>query len=287
MCRFLVYKGREIFMSDLLMRSEHSLILQSYKAQEREEPLNGDGFGVGWYHHDIDPVPCVFTGTQPAWSNRNLFRLSEKIQSACFFAHVRAASKGAFVSEFNCHPFQHERFLWMHNGKIADFHKIKRRLRESLNDDYYDFIQGTTDSEHAFALFLNVLGDRIDDYSITDLSEALIETIGRILDWTRAADITAPSYLNFALTDGFSVIASRYVSNPDYDPPSLYLSAGERIETKGNEYRMAPARGHPNTAIVASEPVTAEREDWRAVEKNHLMVITPELHIKESPIELS
>lgn len=30
MCRFLVYKGREIFMSDLLIKPEQSLILQSY-----------------------------------------------------------------------------------------------------------------------------------------------------------------------------------------------------------------------------------------------------------------
>ena len=68
-------------MSDLLMKSEQSLIMQSYKAKERKEPLNGDGFGVGWYDHDVDPTPCVFTSTQPAWSNRNLYRLSEKIRS--------------------------------------------------------------------------------------------------------------------------------------------------------------------------------------------------------------
>ena len=185
MCRFLVYKGREIFMSDLLLKSEQSLVLQSYQAKERREPLNGDGFGIGWYDLDIDPTPCVFTSTQPAWSSRNLFRLSEKIRSSCFFAHVRAATKGAYVNEFNCHPFQHEQFLWMHNGKIAEFDKVKRRLRRSLNDTYYNLIQGTTDSEHAFALFLHFLGDKIEDYSIADLSDAMLATIKQILKLTR------------------------------------------------------------------------------------------------------
>jgi predicted glutamine amidotransferase len=33
----------------LLYSPKNSLILQSYKSKERKEPLNGDGFGVGWY----------------------------------------------------------------------------------------------------------------------------------------------------------------------------------------------------------------------------------------------
>ena len=146
MCRFLIYRGREAFLSDLLMRSEQSLIRQSYKALEREEPLNGDGFGVGWYAHDIDPVPCVFTSTTPAWSNRNLERIAEKIRSTCVFAHVRAASPRSGISQFNCHPFQHQQFLWMHNGWIPDFHQIRRRLRDRLGDAFYNTILGTTDT---------------------------------------------------------------------------------------------------------------------------------------------
>lgn len=129
-------------MSDLITKSEQSLIRQSFKARERAEPLNGDGFGVGWYMPEIDPTPCVFNDLRPAWANRNLHRLSEKIRSTCLFAHVRVASKGSTVSELNCHPFQYDRFLWMHNGGVADFPKIKRRLRENLSDEYYDFIQG-------------------------------------------------------------------------------------------------------------------------------------------------
>ena len=120
MCRFLVYTGQELFLSDLSTHSEQSLILQSFKARERKEPLNGDGFGVGWYAPHIDPTPCVFTDVTPAWSNRNLRRLADKIRSACVFAHVRAASPGMGVTEFNCHPFQYRQFLWMHNGRIPD-----------------------------------------------------------------------------------------------------------------------------------------------------------------------
>lgn len=135
MCRFIVYRGDDLSMADLLTRSDHSLIMQSYRAREREEPLNGDGFGVGWYDYEIDPTPCVFTSVTPAWNNRNLQRLADKIRSTCFFAHVRAATAGFSVNELNCHPFQFGKFLWMHNGRIGEFSKIRRRLRESLRDE--------------------------------------------------------------------------------------------------------------------------------------------------------
>jgi hypothetical protein len=61
MCRFLCYLGPEIFLSDLLYRPRNSLILQSYKSKARKEPLNGDGFGVGWYAPQSSPIPGVFT----------------------------------------------------------------------------------------------------------------------------------------------------------------------------------------------------------------------------------
>jgi predicted glutamine amidotransferase len=48
MCRFTLYMGPPIRLSSLLIEPDHSLIRQSVESREREEPLNGDGFGVGW-----------------------------------------------------------------------------------------------------------------------------------------------------------------------------------------------------------------------------------------------
>ena len=172
----------------------------------------------------------------------------------------------------------------MHNGKIAEFDKVKRRLRRSLNDTCYNLIQGTTDSEHAFALFLNILGDRINDYSITDFSDAMIATINQILEFTREAGIDSPSYLNFVLSDGHSIVASRHVSHSDYEPASLYISVGERLEVREGRYHMAASDSYPTTAILASEPLTAQRSDWQAVQPNSLVTVTPQLHIEQLDI---
>jgi glutamine amidotransferase len=284
MCRFLAYKGREIFLSDLLTRPAESLIRQSFKAREREEPLNGDGFGVGWYVQEIDPTPCVFTSVQPAWANRNLHRLADKVQSTCLFAHVRAASPRSPVSELNCHPFQYDRFLWMHNGRIAGFDKTRRLIRDHLNDEFYNFIQGTTDSEHAFALFLNELSRHLDDYDLERLYRTLRTTIRKLERWREKAGVSESSYLNISLTDGNSIVAVRYVSDPEAEPQSLYIARGERFELRDDHYRMVRNDDHIDAVIIASEPLTDDRGDWDRIPVNHVVTVSPEFHIQMRPL---
>lgn len=88
------------------------------------ERVTGDGFGVGWYVEG-DATPCVFTSVMPAWNNPNLLRLADKIKSNLVFAHVRAASANTPISESNCHPWAYLNYMWMHNGYIADFVKVR------------------------------------------------------------------------------------------------------------------------------------------------------------------
>jgi glutamine amidotransferase len=277
MCRFLIYSGREIVLADLLTRPIHSLIRQSFDSRERSEPLNGDGFGVGWYAPQVEERPCLFTSITPAWSNQNLYHLAEKISTPCVFAHVRAASPGMLVTEANCHPFQFGRYLWMHNGGIAHFPRIKRRLRESLRDELYNWIQGTTDSEHAFAVFLNHLPDLYGESSTDQLSDAMVETIRQLDAWTEEAGITEPSYYNFAVTNGQDVIATRYVNNDTNDPASLYITSGAKFECREGICRMLPAGQQEHAVIIASEPLTNAKENWLKIPKNHLVILTPEL----------
>lgn len=276
MCRFLCYKGKDVLLADLLYRPKNSLILQSYKARERAEPLNGDGFGVGWYTSGLSPAPCVFTSLTPAWSNQNLRRLAEHVQSPCFFAHVRAASPGMQVAEQNCHPFQHSRYLWMHNGVIGGFNLVKRRLRQSLPDHLYHAIGGTTDSEHAFALFLSLLEDTDRMASASEMGQILVKTIARLEQWAAEAGIIDPSYYNFAVTDGQSIAAIRYASDQGLEPISLYYSAGKKFACCDGVGQMVEARSGEEAVIIASERLTDRNDDWVRVAPNHVLTVTPE-----------
>ncbi len=286
MCRFVIYKGPKMRMSELLTESEQSLIHQSYRAREREEPLNGDGFGVGWYGDDADSVPGVFTSIRPAWSNRNLRRLAARISSRCIFAHVRAATPGMSVSELNCHPFLHRHYLWMHNGRVEAFRKLRRGLLASLPDPLFEFVQGNTDSELSFALFLHELESFKAKPGISDYAEAMQRMLARLISASRDAGVSSPSYYNFAFTDGENIVATRFVDHPGFSPETLYISTGDDFAVVDGRYRMRPAKGSCRTLIVASEPLTDSTDDWQPVAHNHLLMITPDLGVKTRPIVL-
>ncbi|MBA2340692.1 MAG: class II glutamine amidotransferase [Pyrinomonadaceae bacterium] len=289
MCRFIAYKGAALLLSDLLYRPVNSLIMQSYRARERAEPLNGDGFGVGWYVPEIDPTPCVQRSVSPAWSNRNLQNLASKTYASNMFAHVRAASPGMIVSEVNVHPFNYDRFMWMHNGSIANFNRIKRILRDNLKDEFYNMISGTTDSEHAFAVFLNNLNVPFNDAGAGDMRRALVETIKLLNRWTREAEITEPSYYNFAVTDGRSTVVSRYSSGEGIVGASLHYSRGHKFECLPGgvcDMHGVAADEAARAVIVSSERLTEEKEDWIDVPDNHTITVHEDLSVRIGKIDL-
>src|SRR5882757_7370448 len=125
MCRWLAYSGAPVRIEDLLYTPAHSLIEQSLHSDLGAETTNGDGVGVGWY--DDQPEPGVFHSVEPAWHDRNLRELARHVSSRLAFAHIRASS-GSPVQQTNCHPFRYRNWLWMHNGVVRDFSRVKRDL---------------------------------------------------------------------------------------------------------------------------------------------------------------
>ncbi|CCH58909.1 hypothetical protein TBLA_0B00660 [Henningerozyma blattae CBS 6284] len=302
MCRFLIFKGKEpIQLSHLLTRPAHSIINQSFDSRLRldtRRPMNGDGFGVAYYPMDEElkkDGPCTFKAITPAWNNENLNVLAEKTKTDLVFAHVRASTYG-ILSETNCHPFNYHKISFMHNGGISNFKLIKRKLINFIKDEYLNFLQGSTDSECAFALFLDTL-DKMgidtkqkDNKPIGDVAmrEALLKTIGYLKDWANesvakalekggedAAGISLePSLLNFAVTDGDNVVVSRYIASATDEAPSLHFSCGSKfVEVKPGEYRMERRGRDQAVVMVASEPLTFERGDWTAVPTNSILSI--------------
>ncbi len=289
MCRFLTYAGKPILLADLLYRPANSLIMQSHHAREREEPLNGDGFGVGWYVPEIDPGPCVQRSVTPAWSNHNLQNLATKTRASLLFAHVRAASPGMAVTEANVHPFSYDRFMWMHNGFAADFHRIKRKLRDALKDEFYNMIQGTTDSEHAFALFLNSLRTPFKETGAEEMRRALVETIALLGKLSRDEGVTSASFYNFAVTNGQTMVISRYCSAEGIKGASLHFSRGTKFECLPDGVcDMHPvAQGETaQSVIVSSERLTDDEIDWEDVPDNHTITVLPDFSVELEQIPL-
>jgi len=72
--------------------------------------------------------------------------------------YVRSATSGQVVDLSNCQPFEYQRLLCVHNGRIENFRQtLHRPLRDRLGDVAYQSIKGSTDSEHFFALLIDEL----------------------------------------------------------------------------------------------------------------------------------
>mmetsp|Transcript_12821 Transcript_12821/g.33905 ORF Transcript_12821/g.33905 Transcript_12821/m.33905 type:complete len:786 (-) Transcript_12821:279-2636(-) len=95
------------------------------------------------------------------WNN-DFVRLSASVHSHLLFGHIRAATFGKNEIE-NSHPFVFGNLLWMHNGGIAHFNRIQPKIEQRLSRQAKHLISGTTDSEHAAALFLDILHDAGED----------------------------------------------------------------------------------------------------------------------------
>ncbi len=55
--------------SELILHPTHSIVAQSLGSSLGAEPVNGDGFGFGWYPQDSpeEARPGVYRSLDPAW----------------------------------------------------------------------------------------------------------------------------------------------------------------------------------------------------------------------------
>ncbi len=249
MCRWLAYTGAPVFLEDLICKPVHSLVDQSLCATEAKSPTNGDGFGIGWYGER--PQPGLYREVLPAWNDPNLRSLAHQIRAGLFFAHVRA-STGTGSSRPNCHPFAHGRWLFMHNGQIGGYQRLRRPLESLIPDRYYDHREGTTDSEVLFfLLFANGLEE--------DPVGALSRSLAQVQDVMAEHGVTEPLRFTAALSDGRSIYAVRHAS--DQAPPSLYWRESDC--------------GEGRAVSIVSEPLE-QPETWEAVPADRVLVVGPD-----------
>ncbi len=205
MCRWMAYVGEPIRASELLLHSKHSLVAQSLDSPLGAETVNGDGFGFGWYPDTGSrDAPGIFRSIEPAWNDQNLREIASAVTTPLFFSHVRAAA-GPPIQQTNCHPFRHENWLFMHNGLVANFGRVKRDLTFAVDPALYPLIHGTTDSEVLFHLALTY-GLRDDPIAAVERAIRKVEQVGH------DHDVQFPMQGTVAVTDGSTIWGFRYSS---------------------------------------------------------------------------
>jgi glutamine amidotransferase len=222
---------------------------------------NGDGTGLGWYEHRAEPA--LFRSVTPAWGDENLLELATEIRSRLFLAHVRAGT-GTPVQQTNCHPFRYNNWLFVHNGHVAGYRKLRRDLLLAVHPDLFGNIAGSTDSELMFHLALTF---GLADDPITGIARmaGFVEAVAE------AAGVGEPALqMTVGVSDGIRLYAVRYASGPEVN--TLFVS--EDPESVRLLYPDEPEHHFGDDArVVVSEPLSQLPGMWREVPAGTALII--------------
>lgn len=253
MCRWMAWLGQPVLIEELLFNTQHGIVDQSLHARMGAEPTNGDGFGLGWYGYGDGPA--VYRSVAPAWADANLRELAAHTESPLFLTHIRAAI-GSPVQQTNCHPFRRGRWLFLHNGYIADFHLLRRELMLAIAPELFAEVHGSTDTEVVFHLALTLGLER-------DPIAALERVVGVIEQTAKRHRITGAVQATFGVSDGESLWAVRYAT----EGPARSLFASADVESIRHLHPDNPRfqRLSPGDRLIVSEPFSDLPGVWQEI----------------------
>lgn len=268
MCRWNAYFGEPLLIDELLYRTKHGLIDESLHSRMGAETTNGDGFGLGWYTADSRDFPARYRSVNPAWNDANLRDLAAHIESPLFLAHIRAAV-GSPVQQTNCHPFRHERWLFVHNGLLGGFHEMHRDLLLAVDPSLFEGIAGSADSELLFYLALT-FGLEEDPLGAIERAIGLVERTGE------AHGIEHPFQGTVGVSNGEQLWAVRYSS--EHRSRTLFVSQDVRAVRALHPDNPRLQELSDETRLIVSEPLADLSGAWLEVPESTALVVRSDSH---------
>lgn len=267
MCRLYGFRANEDTKVECtLVRAQNALLLQS--RGDRRGIVHPDGWGIAYYR---DGTPTVERRATAAHTDLHFSVTAERVFSRCVVAHVRRATVGT-PQLYNTHPFTCGSWVFAHNGTVTGIELLRSRLEAELPRELLRRRLGTTDSELAFYWLLARLdreGVRADApcADLPRLTRAFAEAVRELAGWCEAVRPDETPRLNFMLTDGVALIASRWNN-------SLCWVTREGVhdcEICGVPHVRHVSSTPYHAVVIASEPIS--HEDWQEA-PNHSVLIT-------------
>lgn len=259
MCRWLAYSGSPIYLEDVLFKTDNSLIDQSLDSADTTTRTNGDGLGIGWYGKREQPG--LYRDIRPAWNDSNLKALAAQIESPMFLAHVRSTT-GSPVQRTNCHPFNYRNWLFVHNGLINKYEKLRRDLTFAVAPDLFPHVLGSTDSELMFMLALTFGME-------SDVKTGIARMAGLVEQLAEQYEIEDALQMTLGISNGESLYAVRYstVGNSR----TLFHSASRDVTME-----IAPEAGRisRDARAIVSEPFSDLESDWVVVPEASFLTLS-------------
>jgi glutamine amidotransferase len=235
--RHLAYVGEPITLHRLLLDPPRSLAVQSLTpTTQLHGVVNADGFGAGWYAFGREE-PVRYRRAQPIWTDASFASLAPTITSSCILGTSRSGTTRFAHDESVVAPYTQGRWLFSHNGGVADWHNARR----TLYDRTLDIPEAAAPVDSA--LMFGLAASRWS--AGTSLGAALVEVI-------REVQTVGGGRLNMLAVDGRSIAGTTYgerlhvlekdtgivVAGEPFDDDPDWVEVPEGVLVEGNEHGL-------------------------------------------------
>jgi glutamine amidotransferase len=258
MCRLFGFRSS-------LPAAVHPSLVTEKNSLLRQSKEHKDGWGIASYEEGEHPL--VAHGLGPAYCDPDFERVSSRVSARTVVAHLRLASVGS-VEKRNAHPFTLGRWCFVHNGTVRNFARHQAEVEALIRPDLRAHIQGATDSERCFYLFLTRLAEQqpLDSPACVEkVACALAKTMEQVAAITDVPGQDRSS-MNFLVTNGDVMVATRRNR-------TLFLS-DTAPETGKRPHRGVSGPPKPGTQleqfVLASEQLSGE-DHWHPIDEEDIV----------------
>ena len=269
MCRLFGFRS-------VLSSQVHNSLLEADNALGVQSNEHPDGWGVAFY---VDGSPHLTRSPTTALSDQLFHRLSGVVSSQTVVAHVRKATQGS-NNVLNCHPFQHGRWVFAHNGDIPDFESHRQALMAMVAPTLRRFILGDTDSELMFHILLSQLhaaGDLGRPITSQELINALRVTMEMVRRTCETPEQEAPCLLTFIVTNGETLAACHGGKELFFSTHKTRCSDRDTCSYLSPECEAPSTTGYVNHFILSSEPLQGENV-WTELVQGDMVAVDARMH---------
>ena len=250
MCR--IFGFRSVIQSQVhrsLLAADNALGIQS-----NDHP---DGWGVAFW---VDGAPHLTRSPTTAVGDQLFHRLSGVVASHTVVAHVRKATQGP-LTVLNCHPFQHGRWIFAHNGDIPEFKGHRAELVGRIAPSLRRFLLGDTDSEVFFLLILTHLmgyGELTGRRSLDEVVRAMQDATALVRELCDGTVEGKSALLTCVITNGELLAAQQGGKELYYSTYKNRCADRDTCPNLSTECEAPSANGYVNHFIISSEPLQGE-----------------------------
>ena len=275
MCRLFGFRS-------VIPSQVHRSLLAAENALGVQSSDHPDGWGVAFF---IDGAPHVTRSPLTAVGDALFHRLSGVVSSQTVLAHVRKATRGP-KTVFNCHPFQHGRWVFAHNGDIGTFDVCRERLTAEVAPRLRRFILGETDSEVVFFIFLSQLAlirPLAEGHDVEEALAALRATVRSVRSITDTGE--KPATLTLMATDGELLIATQGGRELHLFTHKTRCSDRDSCPSLSAACEAPSPEGTPvNHFVLSSEPLQGESV-WSALAPGDMVGVDATMRIWRSHVD--